>query len=42
MKLMRGDRNVPLYHLAFFSRHLLGSKFWQGARKAASKQRELF
>ncbi|MEK9137529.1 MAG: three-Cys-motif partner protein TcmP [Bacteroidota bacterium] len=26
------DRNLPLYHLAFFSRHERGYKFWQEAK----------
>jgi three-Cys-motif partner protein len=43
MKLMRStDRNLPLYHLAFFSRSELGVKFWREARKASDPQRRLF
>lgn len=35
------EKNVPLYHLAFFSRHPLGQKLWREARKAESGQRML-
>ncbi len=31
-------KNVPLYYLAFFSRHDLGLKFWDEARKASRDQ----
>lgn len=42
MHLVRSDdRNVPLYHLALFSRHPLAYKFWAQARTASSDQREL-
>jgi len=36
-----GDKTVPLYHLAFFSRHELGYKFWKQALKYRSKQGSL-
>jgi len=36
------DRNVSLYHLAFFSRHPLGMKFWKDAVKGTSSQLSLF
>jgi hypothetical protein len=36
------ERNLPLYHLAFFSRHDLGVKFWKQARKSTKKQQSLF
>jgi hypothetical protein len=42
MKLMRGAKNVPLYHLAFFSRHDLGMKLWREAVKSSDPQRNLF
>lgn len=29
LELIRGDNNQPLYHLAFFSKHKLGLKFWR-------------
>jgi len=32
------DRNLPLYHLAFFSKHPLGYKFWNEVRKYATDQ----
>ncbi len=41
--LIRSDKkNLPLYHLAFFSRHSLGIKYWKEALKYSSDQRELF
>lgn len=40
--LIRSDnKNLPLYHIAFFSRHPLGMKFWKGALKYSSDQGEL-
>lgn len=43
MKLVRStDRNLRLYHLAFFSRNELGLKLWREAMKSSSPQRELF
>jgi len=36
------DRNVSLYHLAFFSRHPLGMRFWKNAIKGTSTQLSLF
>ena len=35
-------QNLPLYRLAFFSRHSLGKKFWIEARKYSKDQLELF
>lgn len=35
------ERNLSLYHLAFFSRHERGYEFWREVRKYASKQPEL-
>lgn len=32
------SNNLPLYHLAFFSRHQLGRDFWNSARKYADPQ----
>ena len=29
LELIRGENNQPLYHLAFFSKHELGLKFWR-------------
>ena len=41
--LIRGGRkNLPLYRLAFFSRHPLGNKFWSECRRYSSDQRKLF
>ena len=43
MKLVRStDKNLPLYHLAFFSRHPLGQKLWREAVKSSNPQRDLF
>lgn len=43
MKLMRStDRNLPLYHLALFSRNDLGLKLWKEAMKSSNPQRKLF
>lgn len=36
------EKNLPLYHLAFFSRHKLGEKFWKEAKKYSKGQLELF
>lgn len=36
------EKNLPLYHLAFFSRHKLGAKFWKEAKKYSDDQLGLF
>jgi len=36
------DKNQPLYHLAYFSRHPLGLKFWRKAKQQAEAQLGLF
>jgi three-Cys-motif partner protein len=36
------QKNLPLYHLGFFSRHELGGKFWKEARRYGSDQQDLF
>lgn len=42
-KLVRStEKNLPLYHLAFFSRHKLGAKFWKQAMKYGTDQPDLF
>lgn len=42
-KLIRStDKNLPLYHLAFFSRSKLGQKFWKQSRKYSEDQRSFF
>jgi three-Cys-motif partner protein len=38
----RSENNIPLYHLAFFSRHPLGGKFWNQAKKGVDPQLHLF
>lgn len=43
MHLVRSDdRNVPLYHLALFSRNQLAYKFWGQAREYSNDQRSLW
>jgi three-Cys-motif partner protein len=42
MKEVRSDdKNLPLYHLAFFSRHKLGYTFWDQVLKYSSDQQSL-
>ncbi|MEW5744647.1 MAG: three-Cys-motif partner protein TcmP [Nitrospirota bacterium] len=42
MELVRSvDKNLPLYHLAFFSRNRLGQKFWKEARRYSDDQLDL-
>ncbi len=42
MHLVRSDdRNIPLYHLALFSRHQRAYEFWDHARAASTDQRML-
>jgi hypothetical protein len=36
------DKNLPLYHLAFFSKNTRGIDFLRKARKSASAQKDLF
>lgn len=36
------EKNLPLYRLAFFSRHQLGARFWKEVRKYATPQTSLF
>jgi len=35
------QKNLPLYRLAFFSRHDLGTRFWREVKKVSKRQREL-
>jgi three-Cys-motif partner protein len=43
MHLARSDdRNVPLYHLALFSRNQLAYKFWDQARTSSTDQRKFW
>ena len=39
---METGKNLPLYHLAFFSRNELGLKFWRTTKKSTSDQRTLW
>lgn len=36
------DKNLPLYHLAFFSRHPKGYKFWKEVKKYSERNPSLF
>ncbi|MEP0823325.1 MAG: three-Cys-motif partner protein TcmP [Ignavibacterium sp.] len=36
IRVTTNDRNLPLYHLAFFSRHQKGYQFWKEVRKYLS------
>ena len=36
------DNNLPLYHLAFFSRSKLGVKFWEESKKYSNDQLNIF
>ncbi|KYC45377.1 MAG: hypothetical protein AMQ22_02212 [Candidatus Methanofastidiosum methylothiophilum] len=38
---MEVDQNLPLYHIAFFSRNKLGYKFWMETKKNTTKQFDL-
>jgi three-Cys-motif partner protein len=43
MKSIRSDvKNLPLYHLALFSRHDMAQKYWKQVLKYATPQRGLF
>jgi hypothetical protein len=35
------EKNLPLYRLAFFSRHPLAAQFWKEVRKYATPQASL-
>lgn len=39
---VESERGVPLYYLAFYSRHPLGYKFWRQSLKYSTPQRDLF
>jgi hypothetical protein len=36
------EKNLPLYRLAFFSKHQLGHKFWDDVKKYSKPQLDLF
>ena len=42
VKIRSHDRRLPLYYLAFFSRHKTGLKFWREVLKYANDQLPLF
>jgi len=41
VRIRSTEKNLPLYHLAFFSRNELGRKFWKEARKYSDDQLDL-
>jgi three-Cys-motif partner protein len=41
VKIRSYDKNLPLYYLAFFTRHKTGLKFWKEVLKYANEQLEL-
>jgi hypothetical protein len=42
-KLVRSsDKNLPIYRLAFFSRHQTGGRFWKETQRYSNPQRNLF
>jgi hypothetical protein len=36
------EKNLALYHLGVFSKHLRGAEFWQKCRESTNPQRTLF
>lgn len=42
IELRSDENNLPLYHLAFFSKHKLGYKFWDQVLKYGTDQLSLF
>jgi hypothetical protein len=38
VKISEPKRSCPLYHLAFYSKHSLGKKFWKEAIKISNPQ----
>ena len=38
VKIRTHDKRLPLYYLAFFSKHETGLKFWDEVRKYATDQ----
>lgn len=40
-KLIRGDKNLPLYRLVLYSRSKLGAKFWKETQKYSDPQMKL-
>ena len=36
------EKNLPLYRLAFFSKHQLAHKFWEDVKKYSKSQMDLF
>jgi three-Cys-motif partner protein len=43
LQLIRStEKNLALYHLGVFSKHIRGAEFWQKCRQAANPQRSLF
>lgn len=42
MSIRSTEKNLPLYHLAFFSRSAMGAAFWKEAKKYSNDQLSLF
>lgn len=41
-EIRSSDRNLPLYHLAFFSKHNIGNDFWKKVQNYSDGQQKLF
>ena len=41
VKVRTHDKHLPLYYLAFFSKHAKGLEFWRAVRKYATDQLSL-
>lgn len=41
-EIIKNEKQSPMYHLAFFSRHELGAEFWKICRQSAAVQTSLF
>ena len=42
LKLIRGENNSPMYHLAFFSKNTKGLEFWRETMAKTEKQGTLW
>jgi hypothetical protein len=42
LEVCSSEKNLPLYHLAFFSKHPRGYQFWKEACKYGTEQLTLF
>jgi hypothetical protein len=41
VKVRTSEKRLPLYYLAFYSRHPLGLQFWKEVRKYSTDQLDL-